>query len=181
MERHSKGNAIVIPHLLARSSDKITQYFERFLGQGYEGAMVRTHNGLYKHGRATIKQGTIFKLKSWQDYDGIIVSVHEGKRKKADAPNERNEHGRRKPTYKKEHFEPSGSFGFFTVQVYDDNGPTVTVEIGSWLGITDELRSSIWSNQNDYVGQWCTFQGMAVGVKDKPRIPKNFRLREAKE
>lgn len=174
--------AKIITHRTVRNSDKITEHFDKFLEMGYEGAMVRSASGLYKHGRATVKQATIFKLKSWRDYDGIILSVHEGKQLKEDASRGTDEHGRTKRSHRAEDYKPSGSFGYFTVQVHDESLPgDTTVEIGGWKGITNNLRDEIWANPNDWVSQWCTFQGMAVGVKDKPRIPKNFRLREPKE
>lgn len=175
-------HAKIITHRTVRSSDKITELFNKFLDMGYEGAMVRSPSGLYKHGRATVKQRTIFKLKSWRDYDGVILSVHEGKQLKEDASRGKDEHGRTKRSHKAEDYEPSGSFGYFTIELRDEAFEDgTTVEIGGWKGLTNELRDSIWTNPQDWVGEWCSFQGMAVGIKDKPRIPKNFRLREPKE
>ena len=171
----------IVQHLVQRRG-RISTLFKKFLDMGYEGAMVRSPEGLYKHGRATRKEGTVFKLKSWRDYDGVILSVHEGKQLKEGASGDKDEHGRTKRSFRQEDYEPSGSFGYFTIDVRDDSLPDdTTMEIGGWKGLTAELRDSIWSDPDKWIGQWCTFKGMAVGVKDKPRIPKNFRLREPKE
>lgn len=163
------------------SADKAQAMFDIAIEKGYEGIILRSPIGLYKHGRCTIKEANLFKVKAWQDYDGMIISVHEGKRIKDDAPKETSELGKTKRSLKQEYYEPSGSFGFFTVEVKDDDNKTIsTVEIGSWKGITDELRDEIWKNKKKYIGRWVRFKGMAVGVKDKPRMPKDMEFRDPK-
>jgi DNA ligase-1 len=175
----------IIPQHHMTSATMVRANYDKWLQDGYEGAILRDPESLYKHGRATKKQGTMFKLKSWTDYDGVIVSVHEGKRLKAYARSAsvggertvKNELGRNKKTYKKEDYEPSGSFGYFTVKL--DNSD-ITVEIGCWDGITDEIRKDLWKRRGSLPGEWCRFKGMSVGVKDKPRMPKDFAFRDAK-
>lgn len=171
----------VVNQFEIKTVSEAKKFYKGAIKSKYEGIILRDKLGLYKHGRCTIKEGNLFKLKAWQDYDGVIVSVHEGKKIKKSAPKQTNELGRTKRSHKQEDYEPSGSFGFFTVEVKDDdNNTTCTVEIGSWKGITDEIRDDIWKNKKKYIGRWVKFKGMAVGVKDKPRMPKNMEFRDPK-
>ena len=174
-------NIVGVKQKIITCEQEAKDLYDEAIAKGYEGIMLRHMLGKYKHGRCTIKEANIFKVKAWQEYDGVIISVNEGKRLKKNASKTTNELGRTKRSHKQEDYEPSKSFGFFVVEVKDDNNKTIsTVEIGSWKGITKKLRDEIWKNKKDYIGCWVRFKGMAVGVKDKPRMPKEMQFRDPK-
>jgi len=57
------------------NKQEVEVYFEEVLSEGYEGAILRDPNGIYKCGRGTIKEGIIYKVKPWVTIDAQIVDV----------------------------------------------------------------------------------------------------------
>ena len=144
-----------------------------------EGVMIRSPSGLYKNGRCSLKQDNIYKYKFWLDYDAKILSAHEMIGIKEGIERELDPTGHKKTVHKKDDLEPKGTFGYFIVQVDIEGNPSM--EIGSWKGLTRELRDEIWRNPKSYIGRWIRFKGMSVGIKDVPRIPKEIEFRDAKD
>jgi DNA ligase-1 len=168
----------VIEQENVESFDEVKYYINLASSRGYEGVMLRDWDAPYKHGRATYKQGLIYKYKFWQDFDAKIIDVKEMIGYKDDILREFDVTGYLKSTYKKENYEPKGTFGSFIVEVDIPESPKM--EIGGWKGLTDNLRDDIWINKKDYIGKWIRFQGMKVGNKNLPRIPKNIEFRDPK-
>lgn len=169
----------IIEQVIVNNREEVEAFIKKSGDLGFEGIMLRDPDSLYKHGRATFKSQSLLKHKFWEDYDCKILSVHEGVKNKEGIERERDELGRSKVVHSKDLKEPSGLFGYFVVQVDMPGRPTM--HIGGWKGLTHGLRKEILENAEDYIGRWGRFQGMAVGVKDLPRIPKNFEFRDDKE
>lgn len=67
IETHYVGNPFVFANL-----------YSDYLGAGHEGMMVKSPNGLYKWGRCTVREATMFKYKPVFDIDIRIKAVKEG-------------------------------------------------------------------------------------------------------
>lgn len=50
-------HARLVEHVLIKSHDELLEYEANKVGMGYEGVMVRSPKGLYKHGRSTAREG----------------------------------------------------------------------------------------------------------------------------
>ncbi len=146
--------------------------------KGYEGIMIRNPDALYKNGRATTKQNIIHKHKFWEDYDAKIVAVNELYGNLKDIEREYDETGHIKSVHSISLKEPKNTFGSFTCRI-DDN-PEKEINIGSWQGLTDELRDQIWRSPDQYINRWVRFKSMSVGEKHLPRIPKDLEFRDDK-
>lgn len=46
---------------------------ESFLAEGYEGIMVRSPDAVYKHGRSTVKEQALLKIKPTEDHEAVVV------------------------------------------------------------------------------------------------------------
>lgn len=56
--------------------------YSEFLDRGEEGVMVKSPNGLYKWGRCTVKEGTMFKYKPVFDCNIVVTGIEEGEGKR---------------------------------------------------------------------------------------------------
>jgi len=171
----------VVEQVLVNDVNDVKKMFDKAVKAGYEGLMLRDPQSPYKHGRSTKRQNYLLKLKKWIDYDAKIISVEELKGIKDGIPRDRTPTGRLKPVYKKAHLEGKGTFGHFVVELDPEQfEPGTTMIIGSWKGLTRELRDEIWGDPDKYIGEWIRFKGQHCGVKDRPRIPKEVEFRDPK-
>lgn len=158
---------------VGRAKEKLAEYLEA----GYEGMMLRDPDKSYKHGRTTLNENWLLKFKSWLDYDGKILEVVEGTEMIEGVERKVGPTGHREPVIKKGERRKNGTFGKFIVELEDGK----TMGVGTWKGLTDEVRAEIWKNKDQYVGRWVRFKGQAVGIKDRPRIPKDLAFRDDKD
>lgn len=63
----------MLPQMLANTPYQVTTFEEKFLEEGYEGAMLRSVDGPYKHGRSTVREGYLLKLKRFVDGEAVIT------------------------------------------------------------------------------------------------------------
>lgn len=110
--------------------------------KGYEGLIVMDPNGLYKHGRSTLRQGTSLKLKPQNDSEAKIIGFEELMHN-LDAGNSKM----------KENMVPGNKLGALVV---DWNG--VVFNIGT--GFTDAQRIYIWQNRPQLLNEYVTFKYM---------------------
>ena len=166
----------VIRQFIIKAQKRAQELLDKWEAADYEGMMLRDPDKGYRHGRATVKQHWLFKVKAFLDYDAKIIEVIEGSKMKAGVTRKVNPLGHREPVIKKGEREPNGKFGKFLLELEDG----VTCEVGNWKGLTHKLRDEIWRDREDYLGRWVRFRGQAVGVKDRPRIPKDLEFRDDK-
>lgn len=148
----------------ANSVDEVAEYEAAWVSAGYEGVILRSPDSPYKHGRSTVKEGYLLKLKRFMDSEAVVIGVtelqHNGNAAKVNAlgHTERSSHKAGKFA--------SGLMG--TLQVRDTK-TGVTFEIGT--GFTQDERHTIFLLPHEYLGRLAKYKYFPVGVKDKPRHP----------
>lgn len=136
--------------------------YDEYREKGYEGLIVMDPNGLYKHGRSTLRQGTSLKLKPQNDSEAKIIGYEELMHN-LDAGNSK----------RKENLVPGNTLGALIV---DWNG--VQFNVGS--GFTAAQRKHVWDNRSKFMGTLVTFKYMETFPDTgAPRSPvfKGFRSR----
>ena len=151
------------------------EYFQLALSNGEEGLILRNPDGVYKFGRASIKQNIIFKYKPFVTTDAVIKGFVQSTEVNKDAEKTTNELGRSRTSKRKEDrhlVEKAQSF------IVDFNGQDLKVPIS----MTDKMKKYIWNNQDEYIGKWIEYKYMEIGMKKDglPRIPKFVRMRDDK-
>ena len=73
---------------------QILDQYERFLEQGYEGAILKHQLSSYKFGRITYKSGDGYKFKPFRTFEAKVVGVTQATMAKPESPRTRNELGR---------------------------------------------------------------------------------------
>lgn len=154
------------------------EYFEaEAIVAGYEGIIVRHPEASYKHGRSTLREQGMLKVKRFTDGEaiirGLIALQHNAN---ADV---RSELGYAKRATNQENMVTLPQLGAFEVEELVDGEPNgVYFEIGT--GFTSQQRYQFWSEGISLVSRIVKFKHQAFGRVEKPRIPVflGFRAKE---
>ena len=164
-------NIAIVPQRIVESLDEMLDIEQLYLNEGYEGAMVKDPNGLYKCGRSTLKQRLLTKVKRFQDSEAIVIGYEEkltniGER-------EIDELGYSKTSAKKADFVPAGTLGALRVR---DLETGIEFNIGS--GYDDATRNALWESKDQLEGKIVKYKHFSVGVKEAPRFPTFLGFRD---
>lgn len=149
------------------------EMYQEALRTGFEGLMLRDPRSRYKHGRATLLEGTIFKFKEFVTIDAKITGFTQAKRMKKeyqDSDREEDELGHTKRTHKIENYEYIEAIGSTEVQLPDGT----FVGVGCARGF--ELPYG-WHSRDKMLGKMVEIRYMEHGAKDKPRMGAITRFR----
>lgn len=165
----------LVEHKLLNTPEEIEEYFQEALENGYEGLILRNPYGRYKFSRCTVNQNIIFKYKPFLTTDSIIKGIVQATEINEDVEKTTNELGRSRTSKclgDRHTVEKAQSF------IVDFEGQDLKVPIA----MTDEQKKYIWEHQTEYIGKYCEYKYMEVGMKEGglPRIPKFIRMREDK-
>jgi len=152
---------LYVPHSAIENREELEAYEETQLALGYEGIMLRTVCGRYKENRATINEGIIYKLKRFEDDEGVVVGFVE--RLTNNNSQERDERGFAKRSSHKAGKSGAGTLGKFLVEF---QGKRINVATGLF---THAELQYIWDNKEKYLGKLLKFRYFSHGVKDEPR------------
>ena len=160
-----------LTHELIENETALLAYEARMLEQGFEGVMIRSRTGPYKHGRATAKEGSLLKLKRFEDGEaritGFVPKFHNANEAT------RDELGRTKRSSAKAGLVRLETLGALSVA---DVVTGVEFEIGT--GFDEALRTELWKNRHSYAGKLVKYKFFPGGVKDKPRFPVFLGFRD---
>jgi len=156
----------IVPHYVVNSAEELMIKEAEFVSEGYEGLMLRKLDGKYKCGRSTLKEELLLKVKRFEDSEAVVLDVlelmHNSNEKETD------ELGMSKRSKAQAGMIPAEMLGKFKVR---DVKSGVEFEIGTGLGLTQELRKEIWINKDKYLGKLVKYKFQPAGVKDLPRFP----------
>lgn len=156
IREHEKelGYLQLVPHVVCSSPAELAEFEEYCVAEGYEGVIVRDPQGPYKHGRSTVREGYLLKVKRFADAEGRVIGFEEQHSVSGDSKN---------------------TLGALILET--EFGP---LKVGS--GFTEEERRQIWLYPNQYIGELVTFKYQPSGMKEGglPRFPtfKGWRLEE---
>jgi len=146
------------------NEDDLLKYEDEVLKDGYEGVMIRSHDGPYKEGRSTTKEGYLLKLKRFEDGEAIILDFEQ--RMINLNPQTKDAFGLAKRSSHQANLQPSGMLGAFVVK---DIETGVVFSVGS--GLDEAQRKEIWLNQETFRGKIIKYKHQECGSVDKPRFP----------
>jgi len=164
---------VPITQVVVTSKFDVDDMFELALAEGYEGFILKHPHGRYKFGRATLKEGTEYKVKPWENFDGQVLSVNCATRVNEGVERSVNELGRSVTSKKLGDRHDIGIAATLTV-MFEGNPVDVTL-----TGV-EAYRRQIWLNQDLWIGKWITYKGMLVGAKDVPRHAVFLHVRDDK-
>jgi DNA ligase-1 len=142
--------------------EDLLKYETEVLEQGFEGVMLRTAHGPYKFGRSTLKEGSLVKMKKFDDDEAIVIGFNE-------LMKNTNEKTKDEFGYAKRSSHKSGKVDQDTLGSLDVNWNGIHFSIGS--GFTAEQRKEFWNDRDNLVGKIVKFKYFATGMKEAPRFP----------
>lgn len=158
-----------VEHVVVNSAIALEHYEEKCLTRGYEGVMVRSINGPYKHGRSTEREGYLLKLKRFEDAEAVVREVvelqHNGNAKGADGKRTSHKAGK------------TGLDTMGALRVVGAAGsPYSGVEFEIGTGFTANERKLLW--EKPPYGRTVKFKFFPLGSKDRPRFPVFLGFRD---
>jgi DNA ligase-1 len=144
------------------------------LAHGYEGVMVRSIDGPYKQGRATLSQGGLLKIKRFEDAEARIISAYEEKENlNAEFTNEL---GRTARSSHQENKVGKNQLGGFHCVGVGGRWGGVQFDVSS-SAIDHDERKELWAQRAAHVGKLLTYKFFPKGSDERPRHPifKGFR------
>lgn len=165
---------VSVKQVLVKSPDEVRTMFKKVLENGYEGLILKDSNGRYKCGRATLKEGLMYKCKNFRTFDAKIKDVIQATEVNEDVEKKINELGRSVTSKKigqRHVIEKAAAF------LVDYEGKDLKVVIA----LTDTEKEEIWENKEQYINKIIEYKGMLEGAKDVPRHPVFLRYRNDKE
>jgi DNA ligase-1 len=165
LPKNLQGRILLLPHVMVNSYLELLAYEAVQLKAGYEGIMIRHIGAPYKYGRATLKEGSILKLKRFVDSEAVVLDVSEGQIN--DNELVRGADGEVNRSTKKSGMRPSRMVG--TLHCKDlKTGQLIDVGPGK---LTHMERITMFAVRSNIVGKVITYRYFAGGVKDLPRFP----------
>ena len=166
---------LVLPVPIMNEKDLLA-FEKKCLDVGFEGVMLRDPIGPYKCGRSGDKEGLLLKLKRFADSEAVITGFEEKMSNQNEAKKDVFGHTERSSA--KEGLVPANTLGTLLLH---DKTLKIDLRIGTGLGLNDELRNEIWSNQAKYLGKIVKYRFQQVGVKDLPRFPTFVGFRDKRD
>lgn len=168
-----------VGHDVIMDEKRLMKLFEAILKVGGEGLMLRRLNGYYKHGRCTIHEDNMLKLKLFVEEDAQVI----GWKRHTRIDHERvireyNEFGHPKSVHRKGERIEVDAIGSLEIRLED--GRTC------FIGGFDERggrkdRYVLWKQRDKLIGRWVRFKHMAIGAVRKPRMGVFLDWRDPKE
>ncbi len=153
----------ILRPVMVHDLETVQKLEEEWSNEGYEGVMLRDPIGTYKFGRSSTKENIILKVKKFLDAEGLIVGFKEKMSNQNVPTTDAFGHMERKGG--KDGMVPANTLGAFRLMLHDGR------EVSCGSGLNDELRKTVWENQEKYEGQFVKFKYMSHGIKDLPRHP----------
>jgi DNA ligase-1 len=177
VERLHNPRVRVLPHQELRNEAELLEYETGCLDTGYEGIILRDPMGTYKHGRSTVREGGMLKLKRFSDSEAEVLEVIEEMHNGNEAL--KDNLGRTKRSSAKENKTGKGRMGALRVRDLKTNA---VFEVGT--GFTDADKAEWWAwwlLGDKRPPRIIKYKYFAVGMQLLPRHPVFLAIRDKKD
>jgi DNA ligase-1 len=167
-----QGRLVILEQRIIESYEDVIAYEQEMLDQGYEGSMIRTIESLYKEGRCSFRDMSIFKRKPFVECEAVIVGFVEGLQNLNEP--QMNETGHMRRSSHQANKVPKGTLGSFELR-----SPlwSLTFHSGLGEGFTQEDKQEVWNHRNEYLGRVVTVKYQKYGSRNRPRISSVIKIR----
>ena len=152
-------------------------HLDFWLSEGYEGLMLRSPRGLYKHGRTTAREGTFFKFKQWTQSQATIIGFTSRREMVEGASGSRGltPTGKLERIHQKHLFQPTDAIG---AVVLSSTNETENIQFKATFarGHKPETFGLTWENHQDFIGLKAKFRYQPQGTKNLPRMARIYEI-----
>ena len=165
----------VVPPVLIKSLDDLNVYEEAQILAGHEGICFRRPDSPYKHGRSTMKEGWLVKMKRMETEEAGIIEVCELMTN--NNPVTESCLGYAERSSHKHNMTPAGVMGKLICR--SDKWPE---PFGVGTGFTARDRELLWSQRDSLIGKTIVFRHQPHGSKGAaPRLPAFVGFRDQRD
>lgn len=157
----------IVQQFLVLNDTRLLSLAEYSASAGYEGLILKDPHGMYKHGRSTIREGTLLKWKEFGDAEAEILEVIQGSTNNNEA--QKDALGRTKRSSSKAGLVPKEAVGSFRVRSTSGTFGEFCCGTGS---LTDLELAGLWGNREFLVGKIFTYKYQKTGSINAPRFPQ---------
>ncbi|SRR6266478_1422255 len=158
------GRVVGLQSCYILNEGELTDYEQLCIEAGYEGVMLRAMKGIYKHGRSTLKEFALVKVKRFLDGEAELLGFEELMSNQNEKTLESG--GKKKRNHCKGGLVPQGKLGALFVR---DLKTGVEFHIGT--GFSEEERVRYWQLSILTECLIVKYRYFPTGSKDKPRFP----------
>ena len=155
----------IMPSTRVVNMEEFLALENKWLEAGFEGAILRDPNGLYKQGRATQREGTLLRVKRFVEREAVVLGLEQGSVNTNIAT--LNELGHIERSTHQLNMVPSGMVGALNCKDVE-TGQMITVAAGS---MPHSERQLYWQEPHRILYKTIKYKTFPRGVKDKPRFP----------
>ena len=156
----------LVPHVLVKNQEQLLKLEAKWLKAGFEGIMGRDPEGPYKFGRATEKEGWLWKIKRFRDGEARVVRFEEAETNTNEA--KKDELGRSKRSSAKAGKVKADTLGTIVAK---DLKTGDEMRIGPGV-LTAKERKKLWEERDVHENQLLVkYRVFDYGAKDTPRFP----------
>lgn len=161
-----------VPYLHVDDEPELMQLADPLFDMGFEGAMVRDPGAIYKHGRATEKEGSLWKIKRMQDDEMLVIRIEERMHNENEATVDAK--GKTKRSKAKDGMKGTGMLGVL-IGINDEKWPGEEIRVGS----SNLPKITVAEASEKFVGKLVTFKHQPAGASFAPRFPIYKGVRDA--
>lgn len=174
LESVESDRVVIVSSVQVDDMEQLEAIETALIAAGYEGAILRDPNGLYKYGRGTATKGDLIKLKRFSDFEAEIVGCQEELHNGNVA--ERNELGRTKRSTHQANKHGKGSLGAFECVALNGVHEGQRFFVGT--GFSQAQREAFWRGGRGMLGQAIKVKSFPVGFLNAPRFPVFLGFRD---
>jgi DNA ligase-1 len=170
-----RTNQIVLPQHTAPNWETISLLYEDELARGGEGLILRNPFGKYKHGRCTLREANMWKLKPFHTAEAKIIECLPLEVMRDNIERQYDSFGYLESARKKGDRETREALGSLVVE--NELG-TFQIGVGFDFRGGEKDRTLLWNQRHELVGKTVSYKYMSIGMKSKPRFPVFLCFRE---
>lgn len=168
--RKASKHLKIVPHERVINHHGLDVYEDLWLGEGYEGLMMRDPHAPYKFGRSTTKEAGLLKVKRFEDNEAVVIGYKELQHNEN---TERTGGLAQRRSSKKAGKVGGGTLGALCVR----RGDGVEFDVGT--GFDEAERAALWAIRDTLLGKHLKYRFFAGGSKSRPRFPTYLGFRDS--
>lgn len=160
---------VKLPQTELLSEERLDEFYNLCIIEGYEGLILKKPSGLYKHGRATERENLQWKMKPFgkELFEAVITGWYP-MQQSVDGFTA-NAFGLAERSYRQEDKVDVNMLGGWYVR---DKKTGIDFSIGGGRGMTHAKRLDWFKKGDDMIGDVIQYTCMTYGEVDKPRHPQ---------
>jgi DNA ligase-1 len=168
-----------LPHEICYSPKDLELWERRWLDEGYEGAMVRNPDKLYKFGRSTTREQGLLKMKRYVQDEAVVISYEPLYHNDNEA--ETNALGYIERSSHKENKTALDMLGALVCKGLNPYNKLEEITFNIGTGFTAFERTMLWNQQAKLPGRFVTYKFFPTGTKSRPRHPVFVSFRDEED